>query len=498
MDPRSANAGHGPAAIADLVRRRFANQGGGFDHRRLYDILQSAIREAEIAPDSKLPPSRALAAALGIARNTVTHVYEQLTLEGFVHSRVGRGTFVAAVAPRLARRDLPPSAPEKRRATLSSRGGRLIGGLSAAPRQWGAFAPGVPEVRQFPVQTWNRLQARVWRGLQPAQMSYATGAGDALLRRVLAEYLQDTRGLHCSAEQIVITSGTQQSLHLIAHLLTDPGDAIWIEDPGYWGVRSVFRAMGLEMIPVPLDAEGLAPNTAHLRTPPRAMFVSPAHQYPTGVLMSHGRRRQLLDYAAVNGVWVIEDDYDSEFRYGSRPLPVLQGLDRHGRVIYLGTFSKTLFPALRVAYAVLPEDLVDSFASASRELYREGHSPQQAVLARFIFEGHFSSHVRRMRAVYGARHDALIASIQQHFGDQLPIIGGDAGLHLVLGLPAGVDDRLLSERIASAGIATRPLSNYQISARRSDRGLLLGYGAVDEQEIGPHFAKLAAIVGRYV
>ena len=190
----------------------------------------------------------------------------------------------------------------------------------------------------------------------------------------IAEYLQGTRGVVCTAEQVVITSGTQQSLYLVAQLLADPGDAVWLEDPGYWGARSVFSASGLKLVPVGVDSEGLAPTPEQLRQPPRLMFVSPSHQYPTGALMSHGRRRQLLEYAAAQGVWVVEDDYDSEFRYGTRPLPALQGLDEQGRVIYLGTFSKTLFPSLRLAYLVLPPDLVERFARALNELFREGQT----------------------------------------------------------------------------------------------------------------------------
>jgi GntR family transcriptional regulator/MocR family aminotransferase len=224
------------------------------------------------------------------------------------------------------------------------------------------------------------------------------------------------------------------------------------------------------------------------------MFVSPSHQYPTGALMSHGRRRQLLDYAAVHGVWVVEDDYDSEFRYGARPLPALQGLDEHGRVIYLGTFSKTLFPSLRLAYLVLPPDLVDAFGRALNELYREGQTMQQAVLARFLAEGHYASHIRKMRAVYGARHDALIAAIARHFGSALPVIGGDAGLHLVLGLPRTIDDHVVVQQIARAGVTTRPLSLYQMRGGARDQGLLLGYGAVTEDEVAINFARLARVL----
>ncbi len=483
-------------ALPDFVLRQFDHQSAEHDHRQLYRILQAGIRDGVLPPGLKLPPTRTLAQAIAIARNTVVHVYEQLALEGYVQAGVGRGTFVAAVGPRLVERGAAAAvaAVPTRRAALSQRGGRLVDEASAARLQWGAFTPGVPEVRMFPSQIWTRLQARAWRSATPQQLSYATGAGDPGLREAVAEYLQGTRGVVCTPGQVVITSGTQQSLHLVAHLLADPGDAVWLEDPGYWGARSVFRALGFKAVPVPVDTDGLAPGPEHLREPPRAMFVSPSHQYPTGALMSHGRRRQLLDYAAVHGVWVVEDDYDSEFRYGARPLPALQGLDDHGRVIYLGTFSKTLFPAMRLAYIVLPPELVDPFARALNELFREGQSLQQAVLARFLAEGHYASHIRRMRAVYSARHDALIAAIGRHFGDALPVIGGDAGLHLVLGLPAHLDDHAVAQQVLRAGVTTRPLSLYSMRRPAPAKGLLLGYGAVREEEIATNFAVLARAV----
>jgi len=485
------------AALPDFVLRQFDRHCPEPDHRQLYRILQTGIRGSVLTPGLKLPPTRTLAQALGIARNTVVHVYEQLALEGYVQAGVGRGTFVAAVGPRLVERPAATRRPT-RGALLSRRGGQLVDEAGAGPLQWGAFTPGVPEVRMFPAQVWSRLQARLWRSVTPQQMSYATGHGDAGLREAVATYLQGTRGVACTPEQVVITSGTQQSLQLVAQLLADPGDAVWLEDPGYWGARSVFKAMGLKLVPVSVDAEGLAPTPQQRRDPPKAMFVSPSHQYPTGALMSHGRRRQLLDYAAAHGVWIVEDDYDSEFRYGTRPLPALQGLDEHGRVIYLGTFSKTLFPALRLAYLVLPPDLVDAFARGLSELYREGQTPQQAVLARFLSEGHYATHIRRMRAVYGARHDALIAAIDKHFGGALPAIGGDAGLHLVLGLPPLVDDRAVAQKAQRAGVTTRPLSLYHVRQSAPAKGLLLGYGAVREEEIASQFAKLARVVQTFL
>ena len=486
-----------PTALPDFVARQFSRERDEPDHRQLYRILQAGIRQGALAAGLKLPPSRVLAQALSIARNTVVHVYEQLALEGYVQAGVGRGTFVSGQeGPRLFDpRQVPARRPSRAAARLSGRGERLIGEAAAARQQWGAFAPGVPEVRLFPAAVWSRLQARAWRRAVPTQLTYAIGGGYAPLREAIADYLQSARGVACTAQQVVITSGTHQSLHLVAQLLADTDDSVWLEDPGYWGARSVLHAHGLQLEPVALDAEGLAPSAEQLAQPPRLMFVSPSHQYPLGAVMSHGRRRQLLDYAAAHGTWVVEDDYDSEFRYGARPLPALQGLDDRGRVLYLGTFSKTLFPSLRLAYLVLPQDLVEAFTTALSELYREGQTMNQAVLADFIAEGHYASHIRRMRSVYRGRHDALIEAIEREFGSSVPVIGGDAGLHLVLGLEGHVDDRALARQILRAGVATRPLSMYYLRERNAAKGLLLGYGAVDEAEIGRAMAVLARSVG---
>ncbi|WP_077033623.1 PLP-dependent aminotransferase family protein [Pelomonas sp. KK5] len=480
-----------PIALPDYVQAHFDPASGQAQHRQLYAVIQKGIRDGALAAGTRLPPTRALAEALGIARNTIVHVYEQLALEGFVRAGVGRGTYVAPQAPRLA----PAVARQRRAATLSGRGRQLLAGASASPQQWGAFVPGVPEVRLFPTAVWNRLQARAWRRPTPEQMSYATAGGDATLRQAIADYLKGTRGVDCAPGQVVVTSGTQQSLQLIAQLLADPGDAVWLEDPGYWGARSVFRNAGLKLVPIDVDEEGAAPTPKQLREPPRLMFVSPSHQYPVGALMSHGRRRQLLDYAAAQGVWMIEDDYDSEFRYDARPLPALQGLDAAGHTIYLGTFSKTLFPSLRIAYLVLPVELAEGFARALSELFREGQTLPQSVLASFIAEGHYASHIRRMRGVYSARRAALIGAIRRHFDEaELPILGGDAGLHLVLGLPPHVDDAAVVREALRAGIATRPLSMYSIREPAPRKGLVLGYGAVTEEEIVPAFARLAKVI----
>ncbi|MBS0452866.1 MAG: PLP-dependent aminotransferase family protein [Proteobacteria bacterium] len=483
---------HKDTVLPDFVQRHFQRDDAEHNHRQIYRILREGIRQSAYPAGSRLPPSRDMASALGVARNTIVQVYEQLALEGLVHAGVGRGTYVSALAPSCSGRrgDGRP----RQGAPLSGRGRDIVKGARASPLQWGAFTPGVPEVRMFPAAIWSRLHSQAWRDVDATQLSYATGAGHPELREAIAEHLQHTRGVACSAEQVVVTSGTQQALHLVSHLLADHGDTVWLEDPGYWGARSVFRAAGLNLQPVSLDSEGLAPTASQRAAPPRVMFLSPSHQYPTGVLMSHGRRRQLLDYAAANRVWIVEDDYDSEFRFASRPLPALQGADEHGRVVYLGTFSKTLFPSLRIAYLVLPPELVDSFSSALGELFREGQTMQQVVLAQFLRQGHYARHIRKMRLVYGARRAALIEEIGRRFGVALPVFGGEAGLHLVLGLPANVDDEEVARQALAAGVMTRPLSLYSLRKPAPWRGLVLGYGAVAEHEIRASFDKLAGVI----
>ena len=478
------------ASLPDFVLRQFLRPSPEPNHRQLYRILEEGVRSRRLPAGLRLPPTREMARALGIARNTVVHAYDQLTLEGFLSSRVGRGTFVADIGVPPAPAAQPVAhvvaAAGADEAAFSTRGASVLAHAAASPHQWGAFMPGVPEVRQLPVAAWLRLQARAWRSAVPEHFSYATGAGAPELRTAIADYLQSTRGVRCDAHRVVVTSGTQQSLTLVAQLLADPGDRVWIEDPGYWGARSVFRACGLRLVPVPLDEQGLAPGPELRRAPPpRLIFVSPSHQYPTGVLMSHARRTQLLHYAAARGSWIVEDDYDSEFRYGARPLPALQGLDEHQRVVYLGTFSKTLFPSLRIAYLVLPPELVEPFTRALVELFREGQTLQQRVLAAFIAEGHYARHVRRMRRLYAARRALLIEGLRRRFGAELRVLGGDAGLHLALALPEGVDDAALARETLARGVVTRPLSLYSLRRPAPMQGLLLGYGSVANDDIGP-------------
>ena len=439
-------------------------------HQQLYGILQAGIRDGSLAAGLRLPPTRVLARTLGIARNTVVHVYEQLTFEGYVQARVGRGTFVADVFPRPV--VAAGKFPLDRNAPLSRRGERTVREALAARLQWGAFAPGVPELRMFPIQTWNRLQARVWRRVEPERLSYATGHGDAGLREAIADYLRGTRGIACTPAQVVITSGTQQSLHLVAQLLADPGDRVWLEDPvigaraasschrpGERGGGGRRRGPGAKRRAMGRAAEAgvrvaVAPISHRRAHEPGAPPPVAGLRGAARGLGDRGRLRQRVPLRRASAVRLAGA---GRVRPGDLPGHVFQDA----------------VSALRLAYLVLPPDLVDGFARALRELFREGQTMQQAVLARFLAEGHYAAHIRRMRGVYRARHDALMDAIRREFGEAVPVIGAEAGLHMILGLPRTVDDVAVMERGLYAGVATRPLSIYHLNPEAAARGLLL-------------------------
>lgn len=494
--------------LADWLSAQLDRVSDEPDYRQLLRLMQQAILTGQLAPGTKLPSSRTLAGDLRIARNTVLRVYDQLTAEGYVISSTGSGTYVADTRPDSAavraRHPAPvPAAPGAPAATpaarrepgdLSGRGQRLIAQAGVSPKQWGAFMPGVPDVAEFPARTWSRLQAKLWKQANPDLLTYAPGGGYRPLRRALSDYLRVARSVNCTPDQIIITTGIHQSIDLAVRLLTDVGDRAWVEEPCYWGVRSVLQSSGLTLVPVPVDDEGLNPSEHDLQHPPRLALVTPSHQYPLGMVMTLARRRTLLEYARQHGVWIIEDDYDSEFRYGSHPLASLQGLDDADRVIYVGSLGKMLFPGLRIGYMIAPERLVDTFRTGVAELYREGQLMQQAVLTEFIMDGHLTSHVRRMRALYGERREILIDAITARFGNALPVMGDEAGLHLVLGLPARANDHEVAARSYDAGVIVRPLTAYYNNAAPVRQGLLLGYACVPNERIGPAFATLADVI----
>ena len=480
--------------VGDLLACHLGQATSGTLGKRLYDALQQSIQAGMVAPGTRLPASRDLAKELGVSRNTVMAAYEQLQSEGYLSTRAGSGTFVSAVLPESDLSAIAPPASEGRSTdgiTLSRRGEQLLNRAGASQRQWGAFMPGVPDVRHFPQKTWRKISRRLNLRLPVETLSYSQHGGYAPLQQALADYLRVARSVKCTPEQILITSGTHQSLDLLAKMLCNPGDRVWVEEPGYWGHRSVLEINGLETVPVTVDDEGLTlpAEEAHV-SPPRLICVTPSHQYPTGAVMGLARRKALLDRAQAWGSLIVEDDYDSEFRFGENPVPALQGLAQAGNVIYLGTFSKTLYPGLRTSYMVLPDSLTARLKIAHSELYRGGYGLTQLTLAEFIREGHYAAHVRRMRQLYSQRREALVTAIRQQLGEAFIGQESHAGLHLILALPQEIDDVAFSAGLEQAGVWTRPLSVYYMGVAKR-RGLILGYACVEAEAMAETFRPIA-------
>nr|WP_322998710.1 PLP-dependent aminotransferase family protein [Castellaniella sp.] len=463
-------------------------------YKRLYRHLTASIRSARIAPGQRLPSSRELAEELGIARNTVVSVYHQLLCEGFTESRVGNGTFVSE-----QQQDVYPASvleqtdyrPGWLSAQLSERGNRIVEEAPASPSEWGAFMPGVPDVEQFPHATFSRLLRQAWRAPMPEMLSYSQGGGLKWLREELAAYLGIARSVQCDPDQIIITEGVHQAIDLVTRMLGSPQDVAWVEDPGYWGARTILAANGISTVPIPVDAHGMCIPPAASEPTPKFIFVTPSHQYPLGMVMSLDRRRRLIRLARHQGSWIIEDDYDSEFRFGGLPVPALQGLEPNAPVIYMGTFSKTMYPGLRLSYVVLPKVLASALKAAHTTLYREGRLLTQAAVAAFISEGHYTSHILRMRKAYAGRRRMLVSLIERRLGPGwLTPEADNAGLHLVVSLPETLPDTRLVELARSRGILTRSLSRYYHQAGAARQGLLLGYACVPEHQIIQQFEVL--------
>ncbi|MEW6637338.1 MAG: PLP-dependent aminotransferase family protein [Actinomycetota bacterium] len=472
-------------------------------HRQLYENLRAAILGGRLSAGTRLPSTREFAAVLGVSRNTVTNAYVQLLAERYLEGRVGSGTYVARSLPEESlRARLEPGGGDgwtgagrvpSRRGSLLAATPTTTAGDIGSPR---AFRPGVPALDRFPSGLWRRLTSEVWRRPPPGLLGYGDPAGYGPLRAEISAYLRAARAVRCSPEQVIVVSGSQQALDLAARVLLDPGDAAWVEEPGYVGARAALLGAGARLVPVPVDEEGLDVSAgARLGPDARLVHVTPSHQYPIGATMSLTRRLELLGWARRSGAWVLEDDYDSEYRYAGRPLEALQGLDAEGRVIYVGTFSKVLFPALRLGYLVLPPDLVDIFASARELTDRHPPGPDQAVLAEFIAGGHFERHLRRMRKLYADRQKALVEAADRHLAGRLEVRPAGAGMHLVGRLPEGTDDREVSRRAAALGVETSPVSAFASGACRTP-GLVLGYAAFETAEIEEAAKKLRVAIDR--
>jgi GntR family transcriptional regulator / MocR family aminotransferase len=457
---------------------------------QIYQQIREIIVSGVARRGTKLPATRSLARDLNCSRNTVIAAFTRLLAEGYLESYVGSGTFVAQVLPEQY---LRPDAAHKRsfkpgRGMELSERGLSIRRLAWSPcDRYSPFIPGLPDVLEFPFELWQRLHGNIWRQPSRNLVLHHDAAGLASLREMVADYLRVSRKVACEPDQVIITTGTQHGLDLTARLLLDAGDKVWVEDPGYTGLRGPLRSAGAELVPIPVDEEGLCLPVARKIAPSAKMaVVTPSHQFPLGSVMSLARRTALLDFAAENSMWIVEDDYDSEFRYSGNPIPALQGLDSGMRVIYVGTFSKTLFPAVRIGYLVVPKHLAQDFIAARSTFDVQPPISDQPVLAKFIADGHFASHTRRMRSIYARRHHALVASLRVTFGDDLSISSTGAGLHLIVTsrgrLLGRGDDESMIDRAAKRGLILQAVSNYCLKQKRAGE-FLLGFGTVNETTI---------------
>jgi GntR family transcriptional regulator/MocR family aminotransferase len=460
--------------------------------RLLHECLRAAIRSGTLSAGTRLVASRTLAGELGVARNSVLYAYEQLASEGYVATD-RRGTVVAAIAPVPK----PPALalPAAAQAGLSQRA-RNLRPLPGPADMMGAFVPGVPALDQYPLTLWRRMLDRAWRGLDVAQLNYGDPAGEPLLRAAIADHLRASRGVVCDASQVFITDGTQSSLDLCMRAFADSGDTLWMENPGYGGALAAARAAGLQVAGIGVDADGIAPAADDwLLRPPRLVYTTPSHQYPTGGVLTLRRRLALIEAARGAGALVIEDDYDSEFRHDGPPLPAMQGLAPDAPVLYLGTFSKTMFPSLRIGFVVAPAALAAPLAQMRAQSSARGRVAEQLALAEFLRSGQFALHLRRMRRLYRQRRDALVAALQRHLGAVASVHGASAGMHLALRFEdAALDDTAVSAQLDALGIKAHALGSHAVQAGCEWRGLMLGYAQVPAAQLDGLVRQVAAVV----
>lgn len=486
--------------------------------RQLYQALRLRVLDGRLASGTRLPASRELAAALGISRNSVVRAYDQLYAEGFIEGRVGDGTYVAQLPDtclpikKLSTKvstglstGLPTGLSTKLTEITGDASSKVIhsSGVqrlqkhhlstppSGPPR---AFRVGVPAFDLFPFEVWAKLNAAFWRRPDLRQLCYGDSAGDSRLRSLIAAYLRSARGLQCSAEQIVITSGAQQGISLCAQLLVEPGDSVAVENPGYRAAGHAFAVAGAQLQGVAVDQEGIDCHQLEQLPNCRLAYVTPSHQYPTGVIMSLARRLELLAWAERSGGWIVEDDYDGEYRYSGAPLAPLAALDRQGRVIYVGTFGKVVFPALRLGYLVLPPDLVQAFVQRRAVDVRHSEVSTQAVMAEFMAAGHFQRHIRRMRRAALSRRNTLLAHWPQAIEGVGPLPTVAAGLHLTVRVDSLAREQELLEQAASVDVEVNGLSTYWLPETRLPEdqraGLVLGFAAVPEADIQAALGRL--------
>ena len=463
---------------------------GQSQQEALYRFLRDLLVDGRIEAGTRLLSTRALAGELGIARNSAIYAYERLAEEGFV-AATRSGTVTCWQANARAHR-------KSRSGSQSIHLANRVIGLQnpvAEPDTMLPFVPGLPSLDEFPLVQWRRCVERAWRSIRPAHLAYGPAEGMPELRKAVAAYIQISRGVRCEIEQVFITDGTQSSLELCARMLANPGEYGWLENPCYNGARTAFRSTGLHVVPIEVDREGLAPTEDQWQKhPPKLIYVTPSHQYPLGWLMSTRRRRALAERAHSCGAWIIEDDYDSEFRRGGQPLPAIQGLYADAPVCYLGTFSKTMFPALRLGFMVVPPMLVSHFTHTLRELVHRGHPAEQLALADFIESGLFARHLRRMRTLYAHRRDCLESALTRHLGTSLNVRESPGGMHLSSELALPLRDIETARVASNFGLMLQPLSTYQVGEGRKYNGFVLGYSGLREAVIEEAAAQFGAVI----
>jgi len=463
-------------------------------YRQLYEQLRDAILDGRLPARSRLPSSRVMAVQLGVARNTVLAAVEQLASEGFLEAKQGAGTLVSAqISAELTRAAHKRTSGKRPAYILSDAGNRLAGinRINDGGEVPKPFLPGIPDIGAFPAALWARLLRRESQRLQPEALAYGWTAGHPWLREVLCMHLREMRGIQAEPEQIIITSSAQAALDLLARALVGPGDKVWLEEPGYLGARAAFSGAGAQLVPVPVDEHGLNPDGNYAS--PRAIYVTPSHQYPTGRLMPLARRLELLEAAERHGAYVIEDDYDSEFQFQGRPVAALQGLDPEGRVLYVGTFSKILQPGLRVGYAVVPSALVEPLTRMQRNTGQMVSMAIQLALAAFIKEGHLRAHVRRVCTLYEQRQKALAEGLAVHFDGLLRVEKPAGGMQLIAGLPYGMSDATLVKTLAAHGVQARAVSSFYLGKTKK-QGLLLGFAGYRCEAIEGGLGKIKGIL----
>jgi GntR family transcriptional regulator / MocR family aminotransferase len=470
-------------------------------HQQLYGELRQAILEGRLLPGRRIPSTREMAKSLGVSRSTVTQSYEQLLSEGYLETVIGSGTYVCNQLPD----DLLNSQAVKITEKITclpiklSQYGQILVNTENVPtinekKFEISFRYGRPAFNEFPIKLWRSLLSRYccaslnWLDYSIEPLGYKP------LREAVASYISRVRAVNCEPEQVLITNGTQQALNLIMRLLIEPGEVIALEEPGYISARLIFQTCGAKLLPIAVDESGLiVSKLSYANQNIRLVYVTPSHQFPTGAILSLPRRLELLAWAAQNGTLIIEDDYDSEYRYGDRPIPALQGLDKSDSVLYIGTFSKVLFPSLRIGYLVLPKSLVAIFARA--KWLSDRHLPllEQQVLTDFIVEGHLERHIRKMRSLYDCRRQALVQALKFHFGEKAIILGEQAGLHVMVKFKIHLDDDEIIQRAAKVGVGMLSASTHYLDCPNSSE-FIFGYGELNEQQLVEGICRLGEVL----